>query len=129
MPQTEVRVFRNSAERNPLQDWLDVLEEGEPRAYVKCLQKILMLEQLGYELRRPNADTLRDGVRELRTKVGRVNYRVLYFFCGSNVACLSHGFTKEGEVPDAEIDLAVKRKELVERNLDRYTAEWEVQNG
>ena len=39
-------------------------------------------------------DLLRNGIYELRAKVGTVNYRVLYFFCGSNVACLSHGLTK-----------------------------------
>jgi len=43
---------------------------------------------------------------------------------GSNVACLSHGFTKESKVPDAQIDLAVRRKLLVESDPDKYTAEW-----
>ena len=58
-------------------------------------------------------------------RVGTVNYRILYFFSGSNVVCLSHGFTKESKVPDAEIDLALRRKRLVERDRDKYTAEWE----
>jgi hypothetical protein len=34
----------------------------------------------GHELRRPYADYLRAGVHELRARVGRVNYRILYFF-------------------------------------------------
>jgi hypothetical protein len=59
-------------------------------------------------------------------KVGTVNYRILYFFCGSNVVCLSHGFTKEGEVPDAEIETALKRRKLVEKDRDKYTADWEM---
>jgi hypothetical protein len=125
MPQTSIRLFRDADGTVPLSDWLDDLEETEPRAYAKCLAIILNLSRLGYELRRPLADTLRDGIHELRAKVGTVNYRILYFFMGSNVACLSHGFTKEDKVPDAEIDLAVRRKRLVQKNPDKYTAEWE----
>lgn len=125
MPQTAIRVFRDADGSVPLTEWLDGLEESEPRAFSKCLASILLLSQLGYELRRPQADTLRDGIHELRFKVGTVNYRILYFFMGSNVSCLSHGFTKESKVPKAEIDLAVRRKKLVESDPDQYTAEWE----
>ena len=126
MPQTVIRVFRIvSSGAVPLVNWMDALEENEPRAYVKCLAYIRLLAQLGSELRRPISDGLRDGIRELRIKVGTVNYRILYFFCGSNVVCLSHGLTKESKVPDAEIDLAVNRKLLVERDMDRHTTDWE----
>jgi hypothetical protein len=125
MPQTVIRVFRDADGAISLTEWLDELEESEPRAYTKCLSLILLLAQFGYELRRPHADTLRDGIHELRIKVGTVNYRILYLFMGANIACLSHGFTKESKVPDAEIDLAVHRKRLVESNPDKYTAEWE----
>jgi hypothetical protein len=125
MPRTAIRVFRKADGTVPLTEWLEDLEERSPRALNKCLALILHLEQLGYELRRPLADSLRDGIHELRTKVGRVNYRILYSFIGSNIACLSHGLTKESKVPDTEIDLAVTRKLLVERDQDKYTAEWE----
>ncbi len=127
MPRTAILVYRRADGTVPLKDWLNELEENEPRAYRKCLAKILLLEEKGYELRRPNADTLGDGIHELRTKVGTVNYRILYFFCGQNVACLSHGITKEGAIPASEIEDAVKRKKLVKKDLDRYTAHWEVQ--
>jgi hypothetical protein len=42
--------------------------------------------------------------------MGSVNYRVLYFFHGRNVAIVSHGFTKEDEVPSKEIEQAIRRK-------------------
>ena len=125
MPQTVIRVFR-TATAIPLMDWLHELQEAEPRAYVKRLAYIRLLAQLGGELRRPITDTLRGGIRELRMKVGSVNYRILYFFCGSNIVCLSHGFTKEDKVPDAEIELAIKRKFSVERDLGKHTADWEI---
>lgn len=107
-------------------DWLAEILIAEPRAYQKSLQRILLLASLGSELRRPLADLLQDGIYELRIKVGRVNYRILYFFCGSNIACLSHGLTKGGVVPAGDIETAMERKKLVLGNLDRYTAVWEI---
>jgi hypothetical protein len=133
MPQTIVLVFREAAvvrvADTHFRKWLDEVRKREPKAYAKCLQRIILLGALGNELRRPLSDGLRDGIRELRAKRGRVNYRILYFFCGKDVACLSHGITKEGEVPDSEIDLAIQRKKLVESNPARFTVEWEVRHG
>jgi hypothetical protein len=85
---------------------------------------VARLEELGFELRRPEAEYLRDGVYELRVRKGHVNYRPLYFFddvreekSGKTVrrAVIAHGCTKEGGVRSADIDLAVKRRK-------RYTA-------
>jgi hypothetical protein len=126
MPRTEIRVFRQSDGTIPIKDWLDELAADEPRAFKKCLDRILLLERLGSELRRPIADLLRDGIRELRAKVGSVNYRILYFFSGSDIVCLSHGITKEKEIPGGEIDVAIQRKKLVSQDSDRYSTEWEM---
>jgi hypothetical protein len=38
------------------------------------------LRELGYDLRRPEADLLRDGAYELRVRLNRVQYRILYSF-------------------------------------------------
>ncbi len=46
---------------------------------------------------------------------------MLYFFSGQAVVVLSHGLTKEREVPPREIDRAVQRKRLVEADFNRYT--------
>src|SRR5262249_1414023 len=98
----------------------------DTRAHRKCRARILQLAELGNDLRRPIADLLRDGIRELRAKVGTVNYRILYFFCGKDVVCLSHGIKKERAVADIEIERALERKRLVSQDLDRYTADWEA---
>ena len=125
MPQTEVRVFRSSPETVPLLEWLDELSRRQPKAYFKCLARVLALAELGHELRRPAADLLTGGIYELRVRHANVNYRMLYFFCGVHVACLSHGFTKESAVPPAEIELAAARKKLVAISMNRYTANFE----
>jgi hypothetical protein len=128
MPQTTLLVFRDRSGNVPFIEWLEEIEEIEPKAFIKCLERIQQLERLGHELRRPAADILRDKIHELRAKLGKVHYRVLYFFRERerNVACLTHGFTKEGAVPDAEIEFAIRAKKLVDNDRDRYTEEWEL---
>lgn len=124
MPQTEVRIYRAADGAIPLTDWLDDLEKREPKAFAKCLQRILELSRTGHEMRRPNADYLRDGIYELRAKKGRVNYRILYFFFGRHMACLSQGLTKENEVPDDQIETAIQQMAQVKSDPDRFTATW-----
>jgi phage-related protein len=82
-----------------------------------------MLRQFGHELRRPTADFLRDGIYELRVKQGHVQYRILYFFHGRNVAILAHSLTKEDEIPGVDIERTLKRKRLFESNPQRHTYE------
>src|SRR5437763_5199764 len=108
MPQTKVVFYREVDGTVLLLKWLDEL----PRtALVKCRVKLDRLKELGHELRRPEADFLRDGIYELRVRLQRVNYRMLYFFHGNTAAVVSHGLVKEKEVTAKEIDWAVKRKE------------------
>jgi len=87
----------------------------------KCTERIDRLGELGHELRRPEADFLRDGIYELRASYQGVHYRMLYFFAGKAVVVVSHGLTKEREVPPREIDLAIERKKKVEGNFEQFT--------
>jgi len=120
VPRTTVRFFRADDGRAPVREWLRDLRERDSRGHEKCTARIRLLEEHGYELRRPLADSLRDGIRELRVRRGNVQYRLLYFFRGRNVAVLACAFQKEEEVPDVEIDRAIERKRLVESNQSRY---------
>ena len=109
MPATEVFFFKDEDGTVPVLEWLTSLRERNERAFKKCFGLIALLEEFGHELRRPRADMLRDGVYELRTKIGNVNYRILYGFVGKDVALLVAGLTKEKKVPSKEIDEAVRR--------------------
>ena len=120
MPQTRVVFFRDEDGSVPILDWLD---EIPGKAQIKCLARLKRLEQLGHELRRPEADLLRDGIYELRIGLQGINYRILYFFHGNIAAVVSHGLTKERRVPPREIDEAVERKQLFEANPKRHTFE------
>jgi phage-related protein len=107
MPKTEVVFFAETDGTCPLIQWLD----GLPlKVQEKCIVRMERLAEMGYELRRPEADSLRDGIYELRASYQGVHYRVLYFFHGKQ-AVISHGLVKEKRVPSGDIELAVNRRE------------------
>ena len=76
---------------------------------------------MGHELRRPEADLLRDKIYELRATLQGVHYRLLYFFHGNTAAVLTSGIVKEDRVPPVEIDRAVARKKNFEANPTKHT--------
>ncbi len=117
MPETEVLVFAEEDGSAPLLAWLNGLP---PKVQDKCTVRIERLAEMGHELRRPEADVLRDGIHELRVSFRRIQYRILYFFHGQD-AVISHRLVKEREVPPGEIDLAIDRWRRFEKNADRHT--------
>lgn len=125
MPKTRVCFYGELSGEVPVLDWLRSLRKKDLRAYLKCVSQIEQLAAFGYELRRPDADYLREGIYELRIRKGRVHYRVLYFFLGQGTAILTHGLTKEGRVPPGEIDRAIGRKKACELNPQDHVYEEE----
>lgn len=120
MPRTRVVFYREADGTVPVLEWLD----GLPRqAIVKCRLKLERLRESGHELRRPEADFLRDGIYELRVRLQRINYRILYFFHGNIAAVVSHGILKERVIPPKEIDLALKRKNGFANDPELHTFE------
>lgn len=119
MPETEVMFFADSDGTCPLLEWLDQLPE---KVRLKCIVRIERLAEKGHELRRPETDLLRDGIHELRVRAGQVNYRMLYSFWEGR-AVVTHGLTKEDEVPNKEIDLAIRRIRDFKNDPDGHTRE------
>lgn len=120
MPNTRVVFFKEENDSVPIVDWLDALGS---KAQIKCLAKLKRLEDLGHELRRPEADFLRDGIYELRIGLEGTNYRILYFFHRNEAVVISHGIIKARAVPPKEIDLGVQRKERFEAEPKKHTFE------
>lgn len=118
MPRTKVILYCEADGTVPILDWLDTLPS---KAVAKCRVRIERLAAMGYELRRPEADILRDGIYELRIGLGGRNYRMLYFFHGQQAAILSHGLVKERAVPSIEIDRAIERKRRFLADPNRHT--------
>ena len=66
MPKTTVVFYQDDPDTVPVLDWLDSLPA---KALDKCRVRIERLRDLGHELRRPEADFLRDGIYELRVRL------------------------------------------------------------
>ena len=97
MPEINVVFYREADGGVPTRLYLSSLPV---KAEDKCVRMIERLKALGREIRRPEADYLRDHIYELRTQLRGVQYRLLYFFHGTEAndtltAVISHGITKE----------------------------------
>jgi len=120
LPEIEVLIFAESDGSSPFLIWLD---KQSPKVQDKCIVFVERLEEYGYELRRPQADYLGDGIYELRIKRQNANYRILYFF-HENRAVISHGFMKQQDkVPEKEIEIAIKNKAKFLANPEKHTYE------
>ncbi len=95
MPRTKVVLYQEADGTVPLLSWLDRLPDKAKDKWSVALGRLV---ELGHELRRPEADLLRDGIYELRVRLRRVNYRMLYFFHGNVAAVVSHGLVKEDPI-------------------------------
>jgi phage-related protein len=112
MPAVTVLFYREGNEV-PVLDWLDEQSEA---AQAQVTDRIERLEDQGHSLRRPHAENIGQGLYELRARVGREQYRILYFFYGRTAVVLAHGLTKEDVLPPADIQRALTRKERFERD-------------
>jgi phage-related protein len=127
MPTTKIIFYQEEDGEVPVLEWLQVLIKQDRKAYANCVARIQQLADAGYELRRPAADYLRDGIYELRAKHINVQYRILYFFQGQNVAILAQAIIKpHSAVPNVEIDRAIRRKQLFEIDPNRHTHTIEI---
>ena len=121
MPQVSVVFFQDDDGSVPALEWLREMKQRDRRITAKFHERILELKEQGWELTRPTADILRDGIHELRVRFGSVNYRLLYGFHGHTTAILAHGLVKEAEVPAVDIDIAIARMTKFAENPGVHT--------
>lgn len=126
MPRVDLVAYRELDGSVPLLEWLERLPAG---ARAKCVARLGRLAVQGHELRRPEADYLRNDVYELRAKHQRVNLRMLYFFHSRTAIVVSHGLSKQqARVPNREIEQAIRRKQAFETSPSEHTHEGEVES-
>lgn len=121
MPQVSVVFFQDDDGSVPALEWLREIKQRDRRITAKFHERILELKEQGWELKRPTADILRDGIYELRVRFGSVNYRLLYGFHGQTTAILAHGLVKEAEMPATDIDVAIARMTKFVDNPSAHT--------
>lgn len=122
MPTTQVVFYKDDDGTAPAYEGLRALRtRGQRKPLAKCQVRIERLAEMGHELRRPEAEYLRDGIYELRATFRRVHYRILYFFHGQRVAVLSHLITKKDKVPDTQIDRAIVHMNKFDSAPEKHT--------
>jgi hypothetical protein len=87
-----VEFLRDASGAQPVQEWLDSLAD---EVKGKVLARIELLAENGPTLDYPYSSQIEGRLRELRLRVGKTRYRVLYFFDDDRNAVLLHAFTKK----------------------------------
>ncbi len=102
-----VEFYKDAHGHVPVEDWLrglGVKHEARVR------QTITLLATFGPILGMPHCRHLRGKIWELRTSVGRLEHRVLYFAVIGQTFVVLHGFEKKTpKTPDREIRIAETR--------------------
>jgi phage-related protein len=113
----DVDFFKNDNGTLPARSWMVDLPQ-EVRA--KIIARVQVLREYGPALDFPYSSQIEGKLRELRLRIGKTRYRVLYFFDEKRTCLLLHGFMKNTEaVPAAEIRIASQRMILHESRLQR----------
>ncbi len=99
------------------------LDGAQPKVKAKFINLLSLLEEHGPGLKRPYADLLRDGIRELRVRSRHSRFRALYFFIMGRHIIITHGILKNMErVPWVEIERAISCRRDFEERLGRGEA-------
>ncbi len=105
--------YRSASGNEPVRDWL---KDDVPPSARKVVGADIKTVQELWPLDKPLVDNLARGLWEVRSSHDKVEYRTLFTLDGS-VMVLLHGFTKTAKkTPKGEIDLALKRKGMMEKS-------------
>jgi hypothetical protein len=110
-----VDFYQDDDGKLPVMKWLDTLPE-EVRG--KVIARIDLLKEGGPTLDYPYTSQIDGRLREIRLRVGKTRYRVLYFFDDERTAILLHGLTKNTPaVEEADKRIGSARMEKHEARL------------
>lgn len=118
MDKFEVEFYETETGRQPAKDFLLSLDK---KMRAKMSDTISILQDNGYDLREPYSKHLREGIFELRARVGSDATRVLYFFYIDGKIILTNGFVKMTQrTPVKEIERAKRyRADYLDRKGKR----------
>ena len=104
----EVVFYEKANGEVPVEDFLESLPI---KLREKTLRSLALLQELGPRLRGEEAEYIRGGLFELRTKFGSDITRILYFFFVGQKIVVTGGFVKKSQkTPQREIERALRCK-------------------
>lgn len=97
--------FKSDSGNEPVRDWLLTLTKADRKAIGDDILKV----QYCWPIGRPLVGSLKNGLWEVRTRLGDRAARVIFCLNGAQMILL-HGFIKKTQkIPTAELALAAKR--------------------
>ena len=108
-PKLGCRFYVTEQGNEPAREWLKAL----PVDVKKEIGSDILRVQWQWPVSKPLVDGLGRGLYEVRTKVERNQYRVLFCIVSDSMVLL-HGFVKKARTEPDEIDLGRKRQKKVE---------------
>jgi len=107
----EAKFFQTSSGAEPTRTFLKKLSKKD-RAQVGAIIRKL---QEDHQLEHPHGKNLGQGLWEIRTTTASGKVRVFYCFAGKEFVVLLHAILKKTQkTPKKDLDLAQKRKKIVE---------------
>lgn len=104
-----ITFYTTASGRCPVQEHFDTLPDKTVQKIAWVLRVVRDLEQVPSQYLKKLVNT--DDIWEVRVDVGRNTFRVLGFFCGSELIVLTNSFQKKTQkTPQGEIRLAEERK-------------------
>jgi phage-related protein len=111
----DIYYYKDRRGQEPVRELIDSLNK---KSQAKVYRYLDLLKQMGPNLLRPYADSVKDKIRELRVRTSDGNIRVFYFFFIEKTVILLHGFKKKTqELPEGEIE---KAKNCMMDFIERY---------
>ena len=108
MPEFKVIFYEKENGDCPVEEFIISLDV---KMRAKVIGMLELLEEKGNLLREPYSKPIKDGIFEIRCKVGHNLTRILYFFYYDGKIILTNGFVKKTKkTPLEEIELARERK-------------------
>jgi len=105
--------FKTEAGNEPVREWLKALTKED----CKIIGTDILTVQFAWPVGKPLVDNLGDGIWEVRSRLSNRNARTLFAVVDEEIVLL-HGFIKKQQrTPQAELDLAKKRKKQYLQNL------------
>jgi phage-related protein len=104
-----IEYYQSGNGKYPVEEFIDSLEAKSQARIARTLD---LLEEFGTELGMPYAKYLEKQLWEVRVRLGRNRYRIIYFLYTGKTFILLHGFSKKTDVvPRADIKIAESRRD------------------
>jgi phage-related protein len=104
--------FKTESGNEPVREWLKSLIKTDRQRIGEDIATV----EYGFPIGMPVCRPMGDGLYEVRTNLGDRIARVLFAVSGDRMFLL-HGFIKKTQkTPKTELELALKRKKMLEKN-------------